>query len=191
MRMTWDKVLAGVAVKPAEMRDYYDAHQDAFRRPRTLFYRQILFTVPDPAQEAARRAQAEDVLKQLTDGADFAQLADRYSADSDKYPGGLHQAPLTEDHADWRPAAVEGLAVGQLSPVRKVGDSLCIARLERVEAPRVLTFAEVQDPIRDAMLERKRSDAQAAYIEDLKRKARIQYLAGAQELGVQGPGPGR
>ena len=59
MRMTWDKVLSGVAVKPAEMRDYYESHQDEFRRPRTLIYRQILFTVPEPAQEAARRAQAE------------------------------------------------------------------------------------------------------------------------------------
>ena len=55
----------------------------------------------------------------------------------------------------------------------------------------MLTFAEVQDAIRDAMLERKRSDAQAAYVEDLKRKARSQYLPGAEELGVPPGGPAR
>lgn len=191
MRMMWDKVFAGVAVKPAELRDYYDAHREEFRRPRMLLYRQILFTVPDPQQEAARRAQAQDVLKQLKDGADFGQLADRNSADGDKYPGGLHLVPLTEDHADWRPAALEGLAAGQISEVRKVGESLCIARLEGIEEPRLLTFAEAQDAIRGGLLERKRSDAQAACVEGLKRKARIQYLAGAEELGVQAPGSAR
>ena len=191
VRMLWDKVLSRVAVKPAEMRDYYDAHPDEFRRPRTLVYRQVLLTVPDPEQEAVRRALAEDVLRQLKEGADLAALADRYSADKDKYPSGLHQVELAEDRADWRPAAVAGLEAGQTSEVRKVGDSLCIARLEQVMEPRTLAFTEVQDVLRDGLLARKRADAQAAYVEDLKRKARIQYLAGAEELGIQGPAPAR
>ncbi len=185
-RFLWNKVYAGVAVKPAELRDYYKDHSDEFRRPRTLVYRQVLFTVSDPREAAARRAQAEQVLKQLKAGADFAQLADRFSADREKYPGGLHQVELPEGNADWRPPILEGLSAGQVSGVQQVGESLAIAKFEGILEPRLLSFGEVQGAISDELLQRKRADAQAAYVEDLKRKARVEYLAGAEELGLHG-----
>jgi hypothetical protein len=118
-------------------------------------------------------------------------MADRYSADSAKFPGGLHQVELPKDHVDWRPDVLQGLPAGQLSDVRKVGDAFCIARLERIEEPRTLAFADVEEAIRNALLEQKRADAQAAYVAELRRKARIQYLAGAEELGLHAAGPAR
>jgi parvulin-like peptidyl-prolyl isomerase len=182
-RFLYTKVLKDVAVTPGELREYYKAHPDEFRRPRTLLYRQILITVSDPQQQAARLALAQQVLKQLRAGGDFARLADQHSADRDAYPGGLHAVEVPEGNADWRPPVLAGLAAGQISDVQQVGDSFAIAKFESVQEPRQLSFEEVQDRLSQQLLERKRTAAQAAYVEDLKRKARIQYLPGAQEFG--------
>ena len=183
-RFLWSKVYMKVVVKPSELRDYYKEHPEEFRRPRTLVYRQILFTVADPAQAAARRKQADEVLRQIKAGGDFAQLANRFSADSATYPDGLHQVELPKDAPDWRPPVLQGLKAGEVSDVQPVGDSFAIARLEGILEPRTLTFDEVQDALSKELLDRKRTDAQAAFVEDLKRKARVEYLAGAEELGV-------
>jgi hypothetical protein len=189
-RFLWSKILSRVTVRPTELREYYEAHRDEFREPRTLVYRQILFTVADPQQAAARRAQAERVLQQLKDGADFAQMAERYSADSASYPGGLHQVGLPAGQADWRPAILQGLGVGQISNVRQVDQSLSIARFEGIVEPHVISFADAQNAISQELLARKRTDAQTAYVADLKNKARIQYLAGAEEMGLHAAGEG-
>jgi parvulin-like peptidyl-prolyl isomerase len=182
-RFLYSKVLKDVAVTPGELREYYKSHPDEFRRPRTLLYRQILMTVGDPQQQAARLALAQQVLKQLKAGGDFAKLADQYSADSDVYPGGLHAVEVPADNADWRPPVLAGLAAGQISEVQPVGDSFAIVKFESVREPRQLSFEEVQDRLSRQILDRKRAAAQAAYVADLKRKARIEYLAGAKELG--------
>ncbi len=140
----------------------------------------------DAQQSAARRAQAQQVLRQIKGGADFAQLADRFSADSATYHGGLHQVELPKDAPDWRPPVLKGLKPGEVSGVQQVGGSFAIAKFEGILEPRTLTFAEVQEALSKELLQRKRSDAETAFVEDLKRKARVEYLAGAEELGLHG-----
>jgi len=188
-RLMYQKVFNRVAVKPSELRQYYDAHPEEFRLPRTLVYRQILLTVSDADQQVAHRAEAEHIIQQLRAGADFGRLADRFSADRDRYPGGLHRVELPEDQADWRPAVLEGLEPGQTSDVRELAGSLSIVRFEQIVEPRTLTFAEAQSSIRTRLLEQKRADAQAAFVEDLKSRARIEYLEGAARLGILVPTP--
>jgi peptidyl-prolyl cis-trans isomerase D len=85
-----DKDLADkVTVDPAEVQRYYNAHQDAFRVPERVRARHILIATPPVApggtadQKAVdeARAKAQDVLKQVKAGGDFAALAKKYSAD--------------------------------------------------------------------------------------------------------------
>ena len=128
--------------------------------------------------------QAQQLLQQLKQGGDFAQLADRYSADRDAYPGGLHEVALPKDQPDWRPPVLKGLAAGQTSGVLQVGESLAIVQFMGIREPHVISFADAQGAISQALLEHKRADAQAAWVATLKRKARIVYLPGAEELGL-------
>ncbi len=50
--------------------------------------RHILFKVDDPEKEAAVKKQAESVLQQIKDGADFAEMAKKHGSDGTKDTGG-------------------------------------------------------------------------------------------------------
>ncbi|HMC32494.1 MAG TPA: peptidylprolyl isomerase [Candidatus Angelobacter sp.] len=85
-----DKELADkVTVDPAEIQRYYSAHQENFRLPERVKARHILIATPQPPpggtvdQKAVdeARAKAQDVLKQVKAGGDFAALANKYSTD--------------------------------------------------------------------------------------------------------------
>ncbi len=182
MRYLWDKALEPVAVRPAEVRRYYEENREQFRRPRTVVYRQILLTVADEAERTRRRLEAQMLLERLKNGADFALLADEHSDDADRYPGGLHVVRVPDAQPEWRPAAVRGLEPGQLSQVREVGGGLAIVRLEQVAEPRLIPFEEAQPRIRAALLERKRAEAREEFLSRLRQRAHIEYLPASQGI---------
>jgi peptidyl-prolyl cis-trans isomerase D len=73
-----------------EIQAYYTAHQSEYTTPEEARSRHILIKVPagDAKADAAAKAKAEDILKQLKGGANFADLAKKYSDDSSKDQGG-------------------------------------------------------------------------------------------------------
>lgn len=72
-----------VTVTDDQIRRAYDQNRDRYRTPDRVKARHILLmTSGKPAEEEAKiKAQAEDVLKQVKAGGDFAALATKYSED--------------------------------------------------------------------------------------------------------------
>ena len=67
-----------------EIEAYYNAHKSEYSVPEQAKSRHILIQVPpgaDAKTDAAAKAKAEDILKQLQKGANFAELAKKYSDD--------------------------------------------------------------------------------------------------------------
>jgi len=84
-----DRLQGTVQVTPEQLESYYDQHRDEYRVPEEVNVRHILIKTPPPgpdgkvdpkALEAARK-KAEDILKQVKAGGDFAALAKKYSED--------------------------------------------------------------------------------------------------------------
>jgi peptidyl-prolyl cis-trans isomerase D len=77
------KMAAASPVPEAQLRQFYDTHKDTYRAPERVKVRHILFKTQGVAKEevAKVRAKAEDVLKQIKGGADFAKMAEKYSED--------------------------------------------------------------------------------------------------------------
>ena len=74
-----------------EIKAYFDAHQGEYSTPEQARSRHILIKVPagaDAKTDAAAKAKAEGILKQIQSGADFADLAKKNSDDSSKDAGG-------------------------------------------------------------------------------------------------------
>jgi peptidyl-prolyl cis-trans isomerase D len=77
-------VVAGsVAVSDEQIRRAYDQNRDRFRTPDRVKARQILLMTAGktPEEDAKIKAQAEDILKQIKAGGNFAELAAKYSED--------------------------------------------------------------------------------------------------------------
>jgi len=80
-----------VQISESEVDNYLAAESNASAQHEDYNLAQILVRVPENAsseQIAARRQRAEDVLRQLKSGGDFAKLAASYSDSSDALSGG-------------------------------------------------------------------------------------------------------
>ena len=90
------KMLAQTQVTQQNLASYYDQHRDEYRVPEQVNVRHILFKTPPPGPDGkvdpkaldAPRAKAEDVLKQVKAGGNFADLAKKYSEDTSAKEGG-------------------------------------------------------------------------------------------------------
>ncbi len=74
-----------ITLTEEDIRAYYDDHQDEFDAGKEVKARHILFQVAQDADEetvASVKAKAEDVLQQVKEGADFAEMAEQYSEDT-------------------------------------------------------------------------------------------------------------
>lgn len=84
------KLLAQTQVTQEDWQSYYDQHREQYLVPEQVNVRHILIKSPlpgpdgkvDPKALDAVRAKAEDVLKQVKAGGNFAELAKKYSEDT-------------------------------------------------------------------------------------------------------------
>lgn len=79
-----DKVEASIQLSEAQLRAAYNGSLDNFRMPERLHVRHILLQTEgkSDAEKATLKAKADDLLKQLKNGADFAELAKKNSQDT-------------------------------------------------------------------------------------------------------------
>ncbi|RFB71278.1 molecular chaperone SurA [Herbaspirillum sp. 3R11] len=121
-----------VLVSESEVDNYLAAENNTAVKHEDLNLAQILVRVPEnasPEQVAARRQRAEEVLRQLKTGADFAKTAATYSDSSDALNGGdlgwRAQDRLPQLFLD----AVATLKPGEVSAIIKSGNGFHIVKL--------------------------------------------------------------
>jgi peptidyl-prolyl cis-trans isomerase D len=72
-----------VPLTEAEVKQYYDQHQDEFRREKTVFLSYVQIPrLPTASDTAEARTRAELVRKEIQDGAPFGEVAKRESSDT-------------------------------------------------------------------------------------------------------------
>jgi peptidyl-prolyl cis-trans isomerase D len=78
-----EKVAASLTVTDAQLHAEYSKSMDNFRMPERIHVRHILVSTQgkSDSEKKALKAKAEDLLKQLKNGADFAELAKKSSDD--------------------------------------------------------------------------------------------------------------
>lgn len=114
---------------------------------------------PDRADLISRVNQIRDA---VDGGADFAELARRWSEDPSALRGGSLDpravVQLNKEVAD----ALEGLADGQLTKAVPTDSDVRLYRLEKREAPYVESFDDVKNAIAEQLIVRERTPALAA-----------------------------
>ncbi|MGA9355793.1 MAG: peptidyl-prolyl cis-trans isomerase [Terriglobales bacterium] len=175
------KIAAAETVPPEELQGYYDQHRDDYRAPEQVKVRHILIKTPLPAagqQEDAKaladaRAKAEDVLKQVKAGGDFAKLAEKYSDDpgSAKEGGELGWIGRGRTVPEFEKVAF-ALPKGQTSDLVKSSYGFHIIQVEDKQEAHLKSLAEVKNEITEKVKQQKTERATEAAANGLLSAAR-------------------
>jgi parvulin-like peptidyl-prolyl isomerase len=151
-----------------ELMSFYRANAEAFTSPEQVRVSMILLKV-EPWAEAEvwdrRRREAEEIYGQLEQGADFDELARRYSDDESASEGGdmgyQHKGMLGSQAQ----TVIDKLRPGEMAAPEMLLEGIAIFSLEdRVEA-------------RLNSLEKVRARAEALWLREAKEKAYSDYIA--------------
>ena len=138
-------------VTDAELQTYYNQHQDQFEVKPQVKVRHILITVlpgADAKTDAAAKSKAEDLLKQIKNGGNFADLASKNSDDpGSKTQGGeLGWLDPGKTVPEFDKAAFS-LSPGQTSDVIKTQFGYHILQVEDKKTAHKRSLEEVKSEI--------------------------------------------
>lgn len=175
------KIEAEVSVSREDLQGYYDQHRDEYRVPEQVNVSHILIKTPlpgpdgktDPKGVEEARKKAEDVLKQLNAGGNFAELARKYSDDpgSGKSGGSLGWIGKGRTVPEFEQTAFS-LAKGATSGLVQSSYGFHIIRLDDKQAAHVKPLDEVKDQIEGVMRQQKAAQAAANQVNALLAQAR-------------------
>ncbi|WP_321473868.1 peptidyl-prolyl cis-trans isomerase [uncultured Paludibaculum sp.] len=184
------KVAETVKVDDATLQKVYNQNQESFRTPERVKVSHILLKTTDksPAEVAQIQKKAEDLLKQIKGGANFAELAKKYSEDnangggSAAKGGDLDWIVRGQTVPEFEKAAFS-LAPNTVSDLVKTTYGFHILKVFTHEQAHLRAFAEVRDQIaseasRAVVFEKMQNLA------DQLRTELIKSAAGAEKLAA-------
>ena len=121
-----------VQISEADIDAFLEEQRNAPAAPETLELSQILVRVPEGAtadQIERQRMRAEDILRQLRAGADFAQLAASFSDAPDAMKGGAIGARTADRLPQIFVQAVASLKAGELAPLVRSPNGFHVLKL--------------------------------------------------------------
>jgi len=178
-------------ISDADIQAYYQAHAEQYKTQEQVKTRHILIAVPkgaDAKTDAAAKAKAEDLLKQVKAGGNFAELAKKNSDDpGSKDSGGeLPLIPTASLDPAYAKAAM-ALGAGETSPVVRSQFGYHIIQTEQKVQAGVKPLAEVKDSIVEALQAQRAAAAAQNYAVSLVAEAKkdgLQKTAAAHNLHV-------
>jgi peptidyl-prolyl cis-trans isomerase D len=173
------------AVSDQQVLQYYQGHQKDYQVPEEVKVRHILIKVDagaDPKVDAAAKQKAENLLKQIKGGADFAALAKANSDDpGSKEQGGelgMIQRGVTVPQFE---KAAFGLEPGQISDVIKTQFGYHILKVEEKQTAHLKSLAEVKAQILATLTRQAEADQQASFAQQIATEAAKSGLAKTAE----------
>jgi peptidyl-prolyl cis-trans isomerase D len=188
--ITPDRIRAEVNVTEQELRDAYRQHLSDYRVPERVKLARILFKTAGkgPADVAAIEKQAEDVLKQVKAGADFGELAKKYSQDTSAQNGGevgwLVRGQTEKVFED----TAFSLKPGQVSGLIKTVYGIDIIKLEDHQTAHLQTFDEIKNSLAFELEKQKvegARDSVASKVQQALRASPQRFAEVAKTFGLE------
>lgn len=179
-QMLQSEIEPQVKVQDAEVKTFFDQNKPRFHQQESVRASHILIRADekaDAATKAKAKAQASDLLKQIRQGAKFAELAKKYSQDPGSaqnggelgfFNKGQMVAPFDE--------AVFALKPGQTSGVVETPFGYHIIQSHEAKPARDVGFDEVKDQIREYLASQQREQKSQSFVDQLKSKGKVSVL---------------
>ncbi len=178
-----EEVTKDVAVSDEEIAAYYDEHTSDFEQDETRTARHILIAPSDPsdtstqptdAQWQAALTEAQQVRKEIVEGADFGEKAKEVSDDpgSKELGGdlGVVQKGMMVPEFD---QALFSLEDGQISEPVKTQYGYHIIQVTQINPAKQQTLDEVKEQIKSQLLDQAQQKAWEAWVADMKSQLNV------------------
>jgi len=175
VEQTLNKVCQNMA-KPskAAIRKYYEENKDQFRTPERIRVAHIVKHVNWQTDEESAYRTISEAHKELTDGAAFEMVVDKYTdcADNGGDLGFIMKGQMVEEFED----VVFNLGIGQTSDVFRTRFGYHIAKVYARQPEGVAILDDVRDRIVETLEEQMRGKAIDDFVDGLRSKATIEEI---------------
>ena len=181
-------------VTDEDAKKHYDENTQRFSTPKQVRASHILIKTEgkDEAGKAAAKAKIEDILKQVKEGGDFAELAKEHSECPSSSKGGdlsfftkkKMVAPFSE--------AAFSMGIGDISDVVETQFGYHIIKVTDKQEAKTTSFEEAKEKIKNNLANREKGEFFRKFQQALKDEAKIEYAEGkeppAKPTRPTGPG---
>lgn len=169
------EVRSTVVVSPEEVRVYYDQHPEEFALPERIKLRQIFFAAPAANAEdhANARVKAQAILDELNNGADFDQMAKRYSNGPEAKEGGELGWFTPGSLMPQLNRIAFTLKDGQISGLIDTPQGWHILKMEAREGHHQETFEQAREKVRALLVEHHTQQRYEEWFLELRRNAYV------------------
>jgi peptidyl-prolyl cis-trans isomerase C len=169
-----------VAVKPGQAEDFYAKNPDQFKQPERVRASHILISIPQNADAAAKaqaKSKAQQILKDLKAGKDFAALAKEHSQDPGSaanggdlgfFPQGQMIGPFNDVAFSLKPGALSDLVETQFG--------YHIIKVAEKQPARTVPLEEVRPRLEQYLQNQNRETETEAFVKTLRAKGKVQIL---------------
>jgi peptidyl-prolyl cis-trans isomerase SurA len=194
-KLTNKEIESRITVSDAEIKAYYEHNKANYSVPETEYHVAQIQVTPqadpqvhnlkndDAASPLAAERKIQALYARLRAGEDFATVAEEYSEDPRTASGGGDMGFIPASSLQSNPQlknAVLSLQVGGVSGIIQTPSGFHIIKLLGIEnaGQHELSDPQVESAIRGTLMNEKEQLLKAAYIEDLRNRAKIvNYLA--------------
>jgi peptidyl-prolyl cis-trans isomerase C len=168
------------AVKPEQVQEFYDQNPDQFKQQERVRASHILISASQNADAAAKsqaRAKAEQILKDVKAGGDFAALAKEHSQDPGSAVNGgdlgfFQQGQMVGPFND----VAFNLKPGEISDLVETQFGYHIIRVAEKEPGRTIPLDEVRPRVEQFLENRNREEQTEAFVQSLRSKGKVEIL---------------
>lgn len=168
MRLVTKEVRSNVVISEEEIKRHYEEKKKDYTMPEEARLRIIFFKGDDSVKKA------EDALSRIKGGADFADMAKKYSEDpTAKDSGDIgfvkkgHMLPAIENSAF-------SLKKGEVSSVIKADAGYYIIKIEDRKEPTYVPIEKVREEIEKSLYEQKANSLYDEWLRDLRKNSHVE-----------------
>lgn len=174
-RLHYFEIHQKVIVSPGKVERYFEEHKGEFAREKTLSLKTITIRKDrkNPENNEQIREKAEQILKDLREGADFAEIARAHSEDSYAAEGGEFGEVTRGSLAPEIDKAVFTTEEGELTPIIETAIGYHIFKVVKVNPARQSKLEEVREKIKGLLYKEKLNERFNEFMGELKEEAYI------------------
>ena len=178
-RLIEGEISPRVAVKPAQVEDFYKNNPEKFHQPESVRASHILIAAAenaDAATKAHAKTKAQQILKEIRAGKDFAELARQHSQDGSAtnggdlgfFPQGQMVGPFNDAAFSLKPGATSDLVETQFG--------YHIIRVAEKKPARTVPLEEMRPQIEEFLKHQNRETETESFVKALRAKGKVEIL---------------